>query len=178
MNVLKRFIGHARTVHKHRAAVCKLCFKCGLYWQGLTHDLSKYSFTEFWNGVKFYTGTSSPHVGERSKYGYSKAWLHHRGRNKHHPDYWQDIRPNGTTEPIEMPAKYLVEMLCDRIAASIIYLGDKYTDEAPLNYFQSHREENPIHPQTSLLIEEYLKKIKNSGIDKTCSEIKRNLKEG
>ena len=92
MNYVQKFFGHLKTVTKHRRMVRKLCFKCGLYWQGLTHDLSKYSPTEFWNGVKFYTGTKSPHLGEREKYGYSKAWLHHKGRNKHHAEYWQDIQ--------------------------------------------------------------------------------------
>ena len=84
MNKWQRFWGHLRTISKHRRAVRKLCFKCGLYWQGLTHDLSKYSPTEFWRGVKYYTGKASPHVGERAEYGYSEAWLHHHNRNKHH----------------------------------------------------------------------------------------------
>ena len=87
-----KIFSHLKTVNKHRREVRKLCFKCGLYWQGLTHDLSKYSFVEFWNGVKFYTGIKSPHVGEREAYGYSKAWLHHKGVNKHHAEYWQDIQ--------------------------------------------------------------------------------------
>ena len=78
MNIIKRFFGHWKTVRRHRKVVRKLCFKCGLYWQGLTHDLSKYSPVEFLNGVKFYTGTKSPHLGERAAYGYSKAWLHHK----------------------------------------------------------------------------------------------------
>ena len=58
MTTFKKFIGHLKTVNKHRFTVCKLCFHCGLYWQGLTHDLSKYSPVEFINGVKFYTGTA------------------------------------------------------------------------------------------------------------------------
>ena len=91
MNNFQKFFGHLRTVNKHRFTVCKLCFKCGLYWQGFTHDLSKYSPVEFINGVKFYTGKASPHLGEREAYGYSKAWLNHKGRNKHHGEYWQDI---------------------------------------------------------------------------------------
>ena len=102
MNKWQKFWGHLRTVHKHRKMVRKLCFKCGLYWQGLTHDLSKYSHTEFWNGVKYITGTASPHVGERKVKGYSDAWLHHHNRNKHHAEYWVDI-VDGKSVPVNIP---------------------------------------------------------------------------
>ena len=176
MNFFERFFGHLRTVHKHRAMVRKLCFKCGLYWQGLTHDLSKYSPIEFWNGVKFYTGTNSPHHGERRVYGYSKAWMHHKGRNKHHVEYWQDIRPNGRTEPIPMPIEYFTEMLCDRVAASMIYLGDKFTDKSTLDYYHSHYYENKFHPETRKKLERWLERIGSVGVDKTFDELKEELK--
>ena len=165
MNFFKRFFGHLRTVHKHRRMVRKLCFKCGLYWQGLTHDLSKYSPIEFWNGVKFYTGTKSPHVGEREKYGYSKAWVHHHNRNKHHAEYWQDIDRNGKTHAIDMPPEYFMEMLCDRVAASMIYLGDKYTNASPLEYYNSHKNENQFSPMVRINLEYCLKEISELGFD-------------
>lgn len=172
MNFWKRLRGHLRTVHKHRAMVQKLCFKCGLYWQGLTHDLSKYSPTEFWNGVKFYTGTKSPHYGERDKYGYSAAWLHHKGRNKHHAEYWQDIMPNGQTEPIDMPYNYFVEMLCDRVAASMVYLKDNYTNQAPLEYYESHKDENQFSKNTRQELEGGLHLIAEYGADYVFNLIK------
>ena len=173
MNIFKRFFDHLRTVHKHRSMVRKLCFKCGLYWQGLTHDLSKYSPVEFWNGVKFYTGVKSPHHGEREAYGYSKAWLHHKGHNKHHAEYWQDIRPNGNTEPIEMPRRYFVEMLCDRVAAAMVYNGDKYTDIDPLEYYASHRDENQFHPNDRMLLEGTLTRIATRGFDYALMNLRR-----
>lgn len=178
MSFFERFFGHLRTVHKHRAMVRKLCFKCGLYWQGLTHDLSKYSPTEFWNGVKFYTGTKSPHIGEREKYGYSKAWLHHKGCNKHHAEYWQDIRSNGKTESIPMPMEYFAEMLCDRVAASMVYLGDNFTKCSALDYYRSHFDENQFHADTRQQLEWWLSNIGAIGIDKAFNELKENLKEG
>lgn len=176
MNFFKRFFGHLRTVSKHRRMVRKLCFKCGLYWQGLTHDLSKYSPTEFWNGVKFYTGTRSPHIGERDAYGYSKAWLHHKGANKHHVDYWQDIRPDGYTEPIPMPIEYFAEMLCDRVAASMIYLGDKFTNKSALDYYRLHYYENKFHADTREKLEYWLLNIWAVGMDKAFNELKEELK--
>ena len=175
MNFVKRFFGHLKTVHKHRKMVRKLCFKCGLYWQGLTHDLSKYSPTEFWNGVKYFTGTASPHVGERKEKGYSDAWLHHHNRNKHHAEYWVDI-VDGKSAPAYMPFKYLAEMICDRIAASMIYLGDKYTDAAPLEYYKSHMDENQFHPMTKGTLVVALTRLKHEGLDKTLKDIKDALR--
>lgn len=160
---MNKFFGHLRTVNQHRREVRKLCFKCGLYWQGLTHDLSKYSPVEFINGVKFFTGKGSPHMGERAKYGYSKAWLHHKGHNKHHAEYWQDIRPNGKTESIDMPRKYLAEMICDRVAASKIYLKENYTNDAPWKYYDSHRDENQFSTNTRQDLVYFLQMLRDEG---------------
>lgn len=165
MNDWKRFWGHLRTIRKHRRAVRKLCFKCGLYWQGLTHDLSKYSPTEFWNGVKYFTGTGSPHNGEREEWGYSEAWIHHHNRNKHHAEYWVDI-VRGYSQPILIPFPYMIEMVCDRVAASMVYLGDNYTDSAPLEYYLSHQEENQFHPNVRSELEAMLQSIAKYGLDK------------
>lgn len=164
-NIFKKFWGHLRTIRKHRRAVRKLCFKCGLYWQGLTHDLSKYSPTEFWNGVKYFTGTGSPHNGEREEWGYSEAWIHHHNKNKHHAEYWVDI-VRGHSQPIRIPFPYMVEMLCDRIAASMVYLGDNYTDSAPLEYYLSHQEENQFHPDTRDELETMLRCVAKYALDK------------
>jgi hypothetical protein len=173
---MNKFFGHLRTVNQHRRMVRKLCFKCGLYNQGLLHDLSKYSPVEFINGVKFYTGTGSPHIGERQAYGYSKAWLNHKGKNKHHAEYWQDICSDGFTHPIPMPEKYFFEMLCDRIAASMIYLGDKFTAASPLEYYETHRDENQFHGNTRWKLETWLRSIERDGVDVTLKRIKERLK--
>lgn len=175
MNKWKRFWGHLRTVRKHRKMVRKLCFKCGLYWQGLTHDLSKYSHTEFWNGVKYFTGTASPHVGERKEKGYSYAWIHHHNRNKHHAEYWVDI-VDGKSTPVYIPFKYLAEMICDRIAASMIYLGDKYTDAAPYDYYINHLDENEFNEETCADLGMYLIAIKERGLDSVLTDIKNALR--
>ena len=82
---------HFKTITKHRWLVLKGCFRVGLYAQGLTHDLSKYSPTEFRMGAKYYQGTRSPNAAEREDKGYSEAWMHHKGRNRHHYEYWTDM---------------------------------------------------------------------------------------
>lgn len=78
---MKGFFGHLKTVLKHKTIVCGFCFKCGLYRQGLTHDLSKLSPAEFIPGVRYFSGKRSPNEQERTEKGYSAAWLHHKGRN-------------------------------------------------------------------------------------------------
>ncbi|MDE6031823.1 MAG: catalase, partial [Oscillospiraceae bacterium] len=121
---MKNFIGHFRTITRHRHKVIAHCAKAGIFWQGLLHDLSKYSPTEFWQGVKYYQGTRSPNEGEREAYGYSLAWMHHKGRNKHHFEYWTDYYPpTKTVQPVKMPLRYVAEMFCDRVAASKVYMG-------------------------------------------------------
>ena len=125
---------HFWTVNRHRWLVCQGCFKVGLYWQGLTHDLSKYSPTEFRIGAKYYQGTRSPNAAERDLFGYSTAWMHHKGRNRHHYEYWTDMNPvTKQYESVPMPRKYLVEMVMDRRAACMTYQGKAYTDAAKLN---------------------------------------------
>ena len=160
MNFYNRLLGHTKTVARHRREVRKLMKQCGLR-GGWRHDLSKYSPVEFWNGVKYYTGTASPHVGERKAKGYSDAWLNHKARNKHHAEYWVDI-VDGKSAPIDMPAAYFVEMLCDRIAASEIYLGDDFTKSAPLAYYESHKDENQFSKKTAAML--YLALLRYSRI--------------
>lgn len=171
-------IKHFITITKHRHVVIEHCFKAGIPFQGLRHDLSKYSPTEFIPGMKFYTGTRSPNEGERDEYGYSLAWIHHKGRNKHHFEYWTDYNPKSkVVEPVKMPMKYVAEMFCDRVAAGKIYNGDKYTDDSPLEYFLRAKGRRVIHPETSDLLESLLVMLAEKGEKETFAQIKRLLKE-
>ena len=56
----------------------------------------------------------------------SKSWMHHKGRNKHHFEYWIDYGINCDTiiKGVPMPRRYVAEMIMDRISASRVYLGD------------------------------------------------------
>ena len=155
---------HFKTITRHRNKVILHCAKAGILWQGLFHDLSKYSPEEFIPGVIFYQGTRSPNEGEREEYGYSAAWMHHKGRNKHHFEYWTDYDPKTRQmEPVKMPLKYVKEMFCDRVAASKIYGGEKYTDDYALNYFLKLKGKRKIHPETSALIEKLLRMLAQQG---------------
>lgn len=175
---MNKLIGHFRTITKHRHAVIRNCRRAGILWQGLRHDLSKYAPTEFIPGVKYYVGTRSPNELERADKGYSAAWLHHKGRNKHHFEYWSDYNPvERRVGPVKMPLRYVIEMVCDRMAASRIYLGDKYTDASALEYFVHGKTHRVIHPETSDLCERLLTMLANEGEEKTFAYMRRLLKE-
>lgn len=143
---------HIKTVMTHRKWVREYCFKAGLYWQGLTHDLSKYSPVEFFESVKYYQGTSSPIDACKKEKGYSRAWLHHRGRNKHHREYWTDYYDQGCYSLI-MPYKYAAEMVCDFLGAGRAYSGDKFTFSAEYDWWVAQLKRNIcIHPAIACFV--------------------------
>ena len=128
-----KFFKHLHLVTKHRFQVFKLCCKCGFFWRGLVHDLSKFSKTEFGESVKYYTGTNSPIENCRAEKGYSLAWIHHKNKNKHHLEYWYD-KENALQ--MNMPFKYAVECVCDKVAATKCYNGKNYQPQQVLKHWQ------------------------------------------
>ncbi len=166
---------HFKTITHHRHKVIANCFRAGIPLRGLLHDLSKYSPTEFIPGAKHYLGNRSPNEGEREDYGYSKAWMHHKGRNRHHFEYWTDYDPvTKLMSGVKMPRKYLIEMFCDRVAASKIYNKKDYTDSKPLEYFMKakNRRATIIHPETSDEIEFLLRMLEEKGEKETFKYIR------
>ena len=170
------WLGHLRTVNRHRRLVRRACFQAGLYWQGLTHDLSKYSPVEFLVGVRYFQGDHSPNEAERLEKGYSTAWLHHKGRNRHHFEYWVDYNISADTviAGVPMPRKYIVEMVMDRISACRNYSGDTYTDAAPLKYYMKNRDRLWfMHEETKRELEGLLRMLSEKGEEKTFAYIRR-----
>ena len=127
MNIFKNLKGHFCTITHHKMLVMKTCFKVGLYKQGLLHDLSKYTPIEFIPGIIYYQGDRSPINREKELKNCSRGWLHHKGRNLHHFEYWIDysINPGGKLVGMKMPKKYVAEMVIDRISASKNYLKEQ-----------------------------------------------------
>lgn len=165
------------TAHRHKVAVH--CFKAGIFWQGLLHDLSKYAPTEFIPGAKYFQGNRSPNEMERELFGYSKAWMHHKGRNRHHFEYWTDYNPKTKrVEPVEMPDKYIIEMFCDRVAASKIYGGKNYDDDYALRYYLRGCDTRRIHEVTAKKLEFLLRHLSEKGEKETFALIRRTKKTG
>ena len=169
---------HWKTITHHKNMVRAGCFKVGLYRQGIMHDWSKYTPTEFLVGCKYYQGNMSPNNAERAATGISTAWLHHKGRNKHRYEYWVDYDPARGERILagaRMPRKYVAEMVADRIAASKIYKKDKYTDASPLEYYMSKRDFHILHPQTRDLLEKLLNMLAEQGEDVTFRYIREEV---
>lgn len=133
---MKNLFKHLNIVRTHRKYVRRACFKMGLYWQGLTHDLSKYSITELLIS-KYYVGTKSPHQIAREVIGYSPSWIHHYHTNKHHFQYWWDEDEEGKIIPMKMPYKYVIESFADMVGASKAYNQVNWTEGIVLSYWQS-----------------------------------------
>ena len=176
MNIWKHFC----TINHHKILVMRGCFQVGLIRQGLLHDLSKYSPTEFIVGCKYYQGNMSPNNAERKDKGYSSAWLHHKGRNKHHMEYWIDygVPDEGGDKGLcgmKMPLRYVVEMYIDRVSAAKNYQKGAYTDRSPLEYYENGKSIHILHPNTRELLERLLTMLAEEGEEATYKYIRREV---
>ena len=155
----KNAIKHFKLISKHKYYVFKNCIKAGIPIQGITHDLSKYSPTEFLESIKYYQGDKSPIDACKKVNGYSNAWLHHKGKNPHHYEYWQDDFDHGG-KPLKMPFKYAIELICDYLAAGQEYMKDNFTYKAEYDWWIERRKKPlSMHPQTKIFIELMLKEM-------------------
>lgn len=178
MSLWYNFWGHLRTILHHKNLVRHYCFRAGLYKQGIMHDWSKYSPVEFINSVRnFQGGKKSPNFGEKATKGYSSSWLHHKGRNRHHFEYWIDftLNPDEGLQGMPMPTRYVLEMFCDRIAASKNYNHKNYDDSFPLAYYEKNKSHYILHKDTKELLERLLHMLADEGEDKTFAYIRKNI---
>ena len=171
---------HFKTITQHKCVVMKECFAVGLYKQGLLHDLSKYTPEEFLTGIRYYQGTRSPNAAEKEALGYSRAWLHHKGRNKHHYEYWIDLDVDKSQglKGMKMPVNYVVEIFLDRVAASKTYNKGHYQDRDSLDYYKKSRQFMTIHPDSRKLLERLLVMLSRYGEKKTMWYIKHVVLTG
>ena len=156
---------HFKTVMKHKQVVFRECWACGIGWQGIVHDLSKFSHTEFSPSAKYFQGNSSPIEAEKEDCGYSFAWLHHKGCNPHHWEYWIDFGSYGEIIADRIPKKYVIEMLCDWIGAGKVYAKGKWSQNDPLDYYNKVRAGRYFHPETEQVIVRFLELIRDNGLD-------------
>ena len=171
--LIKNIVKHFILITKHKYKVFILCTKAGIPIRGLLHDLSKYSPTEFFESVKYYNGKYSPIANCKKENGYSKAWLHHFGRNKHHHEYWYDY---GAPEPTPViPYKYTVEMICDGLAAGMVYQGKKWTKEYQLEYWNNKKSHLKINNKITKVLDEVFNEVALKGVNKVIT--KKHLKE-
>lgn len=162
--MIRNFFGHLKTVCKHKWYVFLYCCKAGIPFQGLLHDLSKFSSVEFFESVKYYQGTYSPIDACKKKNGWSAAWLHHKGRNKHHYQYWVDDLDHGG-KALDMPLKYKKELICDFMGAGHAYMGKEFSYDAEFEWWENKKSTCNLlmHPETMQFIDKFLKSCKEQG---------------
>lgn len=165
---LKGILGHLNVVNKHRFKVFCLCCKVGIPFQGLIHDLSKYSPTEFFEGAKYFEGSYSPIRNCKKEKGYSEAWLHHKGRNKHHYEYWYD--PDTREQNPVLPFKYFLEMVCDNVAAGMTYEGKNWTKEYQLTYWNKVKGHATVNKKIAKLLEKVYTELSINGPNKILNK--------
>ena len=168
---------HFKTITRHKLLVMQYCFRIGLYKQGLLHDLSKYSPAEFLVGCKYYQGNRSPNNAEREDTGVSLAWLHHKGRNKHHFEHWVDysLDKEHVIMGARMPRKYVAEMVIDRICASKNYMKEDYNDSSALEYYVNGKDMMLIHKESDFLARYLLTMLAKRGEDYLLRYMKKVL---
>ncbi len=174
----QRLFGHINTVITHKRNVRRACFKMGIYWQGIIHDLSKFSPTEFIPSVRYYSGTFSPNAVDKVLNGLSTSWLHHKGRNKHHFEYWTDYSTGSEPEIIgcKMPMRYVAEMVADRYAACVAYNGAGFQNSDPWDYYSKNGVYLDFDPDTRAVLEAALKKMRDEGPDSAFAFMRGLLK--
>ena len=149
---MNKFFGHLKTVSTHKWWVFYYCCKAGIPFRGLIHDMSKFSPTEFIESVKYWSGTRSPIDACKEDKGISKAWMHHKGRNKHHYEYYIDNLDNGGTA-LEMPIKDCIELVCDYLGAGKAYYGKNFTYNKELDWWKDKSKKSLLmHPKTKKYI--------------------------
>ena len=182
MSYIKRFFGHLKVVIRHKRLVYHYASLFGYRWRGLVHDLSKFSPVEFFEGVKYWVGYCSPIIIAKQKTGISYAWLHHRGHNKHHPEYWIDKLNDGGV-PHKMPFKYVVEMVCDWLAPGKTYNStNEDIFQKEYDWWKKRAEKSKIHNDTKELVSKILWNLKeysvlyNGNEEQTIKNVKMFLK--
>ena len=173
---IKNLFMHLSLVSRHKWRVFVNCTKCGQVWRGLVHDLSKFSPTELFESVKYYQGDRSPIGACRRETGASLAWLHHKGRNKHHIEYWTD--PECDIQPL-MPYPYAVECVCDKLAATRVYAGKGYSRDLPLKHWKKYGCKVAGNPNTLRFVEEIFLDVAEHGEDYVLNKkyMKRKYRE-
>jgi len=86
-------------------------------WLRITHDLNKFKPGQFIPYARFFYGKSTHQV----KRNFNNAWNDHLRTNKHHWQYWTVLEDDGLMTALDMPEKYLREMICDWLAANFAY---------------------------------------------------------
>lgn len=151
--MIKQHLSYLKYVLKHKWFVYIAGRRIGLsFWQSFQHDLSKFRFSEWFA----YADTFYNPDGSRKIYAetpeFQKAWLYHQHRNLHHWQSWLLRMDRGDVIPLQMPKKYVLEMVADWMGAGKAITG-KWEYQI---WYNQNREKIILHPQTREFVENIL----------------------
>lgn len=155
-----KYVRHLITITRHKFFVMVACFRCGLIWQGLLHDMSKYSPVEFFASAKYFQGNGSPIDKEKNEHGYSVAWQHHKGKNPHHWHYWTDFE-DGKLIVLKMPPRFVIEMVCDWVGAGKAYNKGNWNLDTLKQWYAKNRDIYYLHTSTKAYIDAMMQNVKS-----------------
>ncbi len=152
---------------RHKWFVALACLSRGLWWRAVVHDFSKFRpdewfpYVEYFYGEKYtneqrhqcfnVTGCLLPTEASVNE-AFDKAWLLHQNRNSHHWQFWVLKNDDGSTVPLEMPKRDMLEMLSDWDGAGRAITGRYDT----ANWYLKNREKMALHPKTRTEVEQNL----------------------
>jgi hypothetical protein len=157
--IIAGYIQYFSYVVRHRRYVRKACFSMGLYYQGIVHDLSKFRLSEAKRYMRWFSLSNKSIEKE-----FNMAWNHHIKRNKHHRQYRVLIEDSGAIKPIQMPKRYVEEMLCDWWGVGRAFAKTKEElmryDYCPrsevYNWYHKNKDNMKLHEKTRRHVEIFL----------------------
>jgi len=103
---MKKYIQYLLYLIKHKWYVFIECYKLGIVWQGITHDLSKFLLDEMIPYAKHFYGEKT----KESKEQFLDSFRLLCKRNKHHWQYWCD---KSLSQPKDIENQYILKMMAD-----------------------------------------------------------------
>ena len=160
-----------KKVCRHKWHVGRACFRYGLYWRGIVHDLSKFSRAEF-GPYAMYFHTPDGKSSYRTKTAFDHAWRHHVAHNPHHWEYWIAFN-RGYPVAADMPEKYILEMVADWIGAGMTYDGQP--DPNVWYYGKDAKSIIMMTQRTRDRVEELLREINPKGASLARPAINKHI---
>ena len=151
-----RYDKYLRYVLRHKWYVFLECYKLGISWRGIVHDLSKFRPSEFVPYARhFYSPEYVVPEGHYDKAkdvadaAFDMAWLKHQHRNPHHWQSWLLIQDEGGVVAFDMFDAYRREMLADWHGAGIAQGYGNNTEE----WYRKTRHNMTLHLETREWVE-------------------------
>ena len=160
---MKEYFLYFLYVIKHKWYVFWACVQNGIWWRGLLHDLSKFYPSEFFAYAKIFygkiklvrdiNGYYDPYLSTNKVF--TKSWISHLHRNKHHWQYFALVDENMSVVLMEMPKVYIIEMISDWIGAT----KAQKSKLGVIQWYRVYKNKILLHQNSKRFLESKLEEI-------------------